>query len=118
MRSARDPPVPISIPSHINWSLAQRGSGYDPFATVANWTATSLRMLFSHSEMNITPRFRPVLDPGFVPASLWNRAYSRAVQESGGGEPFALALERSDASVSVFRTRVFPHDSLQAGRNL
>ncbi len=58
--------------------------------------------------MNIAPRFRPVLDPSFVPASLWNRAYAATVRDAGGGEPFALALERSDGSVSVFRTRVLP----------
>jgi predicted NBD/HSP70 family sugar kinase len=68
--------------------------------------------------MNISQRFRPVLDPAFVPASLWNRAYQAAVRESGGGEPFALALERSDGSVSVFRTRVFPHEGAHAGLNL
>src|SRR6516164_3391951 len=65
-------------------------------------------MLSSQSKMNIAPQFRPVLDPEFVPASLWNRAFASAVAESGGGEPLALSLERSDGSVSVFRTRVLP----------
>ncbi len=64
-------------------------------------------MLFSQSKMNIAPQFRPVLDPEFVPASLWNRAFASAVTASGG-EPLALALERSDGSVSVFHTRVLP----------
>jgi predicted NBD/HSP70 family sugar kinase len=68
--------------------------------------------------MNISPRLRPVLDPDFVPASLWNRAFASAVREAGGGEPLALALERSDGSVSVFRTRVFPHEGVHAGLNL
>lgn len=58
--------------------------------------------------MKIAPKFRPVLDPEFVPASLWNRTFAAAVRESGGGQPLALALERSDGSVSVFRTRVLP----------
>jgi len=65
-------------------------------------------VLFSQSKMNIAPQFRPVLDPEFVPASLWNRAFAAAVRASGGGEPLALALERSDGSVSVFRTHVLP----------
>lgn len=64
-------------------------------------------VLSSQSKMNIAPQFRPVLDPEFVPASLWNRAFADAVRASGGGEPLALALERSDGSVSVFHTRVF-----------
>lgn len=51
------------------------------------------------------PKFRPALDPGFVPASLWNRAYRAAARN---GRPLALALERSDGSVSVFHTSILP----------
>jgi len=51
----------------------------------------------------VTSQFRPALDPAFVPASLWNRAYRAAVRESSG-HPLALALERSDGSISVYRT--------------
>ena len=54
------------------------------------------------------PSIRPPLDPDFQPASLWNRAYRALVQQSGGGSPLALALERSDGAVSVFRTAVLP----------
>ncbi len=57
----------------------------------------------------ISPKSRPPLDPEFVPASLWNRAYRCQVQNAGGAQPFALALERSDGSVSVFRTAILPH---------
>ncbi|HUB35129.1 MAG TPA: hypothetical protein VMA31_18965 [Bryobacteraceae bacterium] len=60
--------------------------------------------------MNLAPKFRPALDAAFAPASLWNRAFAEAVRESGG-QPLALALERSDGSVSVFRTRVLPPES-------
>src|ERR1039457_6508183 len=56
----------------------------------------------------IAPRFIPPLDPAFVPASLWNRAYRARVAETGG-EPLAIALERSDGSVSVFHTAVLAH---------
>ena len=58
----------------------------------------------------ISPQFRPVLDPEFIPASLWNRAYRCRVQTAGGGQDFAIALERSDGSVSVFRTAILPHE--------
>src|SRR5690242_7013145 len=54
--------------------------------------------------MNITPKRRPVLDPTFLPASLWNRAFHATVGKNS--RPLALALERSDGSVSVFRTSV------------
>ena len=64
----------------------------------------------------ITPRFRPVLDPEFVAASLWNRAY-RSLMPTAGGSPLALALERSDGSVSVFRTSILPHEGAHAAIN-
>ena len=54
--------------------------------------------------MNITPQFRPALDPEFVPGSLWNRAFRRAV--GNHGRPLALVLERSDGSRSVFRAEI------------
>ncbi|HUB77887.1 MAG TPA: hypothetical protein VMB03_03775 [Bryobacteraceae bacterium] len=58
--------------------------------------------------MLLNPQFRPVLDPDFQPASLWNRAYRALVSQSGGGVPLAIALERSDGGVSVYRTAVLP----------
>jgi len=58
-----------------------------------------------------------VLDPGFQPASLWNRAYRALVSQSGGGIPLALALERSDGAVSVFRTAILPDSGQTADIN-
>ena len=54
------------------------------------------------------PRLGPELDPGFRPAYLWNRAFLRAVEESGQGVPFAVALERDGGQVSVYKTHLFP----------
>ena len=54
------------------------------------------------------PKLGPELDPGFRPASLWNRAFAAAVRESGQAVPFALALERDGGQVSVYRTQLFP----------
>jgi predicted NBD/HSP70 family sugar kinase len=61
------------------------------------------------SLISISSQFLPALDPGFVPASLWNRAYHAKVRESGGGAKVKVALERGDGSVSVFGTAVLPH---------
>jgi predicted NBD/HSP70 family sugar kinase len=61
-------------------------------------------------------KFRPVLDSEFVPASLWNRAYRARVKEIGGRN-LAIALERSDGSVSVFRTAVLPHEGKNVAIN-
>ena len=44
----------------------------------------------------ITPKFVPVLDPGFVPAVLWNRAYEEAAAIDG--RDVALALSRTDGT--------------------
>lgn len=60
-------------------------------------------------EISVNPRVTPPLDPGFVPASLWNRAFADAVEKSGAGQPLAVALARPGGSVSVHRTRIFPH---------
>jgi predicted NBD/HSP70 family sugar kinase len=65
----------------------------------------------------ISPKFRPVLDPEFVPSSLWNRAYRSQVKEAGGGQDFVIALERSDGSVSVFRTAILPHEGASVAIN-
>jgi len=69
-------------------------------------------------QIEVRPRCVPELDPGFVPAALWNRVFAQAVQAAGGGEPLAIALERPNGNVSVHEVRVFPHrgDRREANR--
>ena len=67
--------------------------------------------------MRLEAKFHPPLDPGFVAPALWNRAYRAAVRASGGGRPLALALERSDGSVSAFRTAILPHEGANVATN-
>ncbi|HLV01014.1 MAG TPA: ROK family protein [Acidobacteriota bacterium] len=59
--------------------------------------------------IQVSPLLIPELDPEFVPAALWNRAYQQKVNESGEAKPFALAVERNDGSISVTRTKILPH---------
>jgi len=59
----------------------------------------------------------PVLDPGFIPAALWNREYRNLVEQQGG-EPFALSLERVDGTRSTFRTQILEHTERNAPLNL
>jgi predicted NBD/HSP70 family sugar kinase len=59
--------------------------------------------------MKVQPIFKPILDPGFVPAVLWNRAYRQLCTASDGSRPFAITLERADGTISRFDTRVLPH---------
>lgn len=61
------------------------------------------------ADIVVSPKLRPTLDPNFIPASLWSRAYRACVREAGGGSPLAIALERGDGSTSVFRTAILPH---------
>ena len=69
------------------------------------------------SIIQISPKIEPPLDPGFVPASLWCWAYQMKVTESRQGKPLAIALARTDGSVSVFRTTVFPHEGTFVAAN-
>jgi predicted NBD/HSP70 family sugar kinase len=50
------------------------------------------------------------LDPEFLPASLFNRAY-RELAKRNGPVPLRLALERSDGSISGFDTCIMPPKS-------
>lgn len=56
----------------------------------------------------LSPRFTPALDPEFVPAVLWNRAYRTLVQQTREGRPLAIALTRADGRSSVWRGEVLP----------
>jgi predicted NBD/HSP70 family sugar kinase len=56
--------------------------------------------------LKISPFLRPPLDPDFLPAALWNRAYRAVVATDAGARPFALALQRPDGGVSRHQSRV------------
>jgi len=57
-------------------------------------------------------QIRPPLDPDFLPAVIWNREYLSEAREN-----LAIALQRSDGSVSLYRTRVLPHEGANVSRN-
>src|SRR5262245_18269060 len=67
-RSAREPPVPMSIPSHIDSYSGTRR--YYDLLNIDQINIDPINMAL----ISVSPKFRPVLDPDFVPASLWNRA--------------------------------------------
>ncbi len=73
-------------------------------------------MVLTSSAISVSSKFRPVLDPEFVPASLWNRQYRSCVEASGGSQ-LAVALERGRGSVSVFHTWVLPHEGVNVDVN-
>jgi len=58
--------------------------------------------------LKIKPEIKPPLDPEFIPAVLWNRAFRELVRKSGEARKIILSLERTNGSVSVFETDILP----------
>ena len=49
--------------------------------------------------LSVSPKIRPPLDPDFLPAALWHRAYAALVAADSGARPLAIVLVRRDDSV-------------------
>jgi predicted NBD/HSP70 family sugar kinase len=65
----------------------------------------------------VTPRVRPILDPGFRPAVLAIKAFEKLVSAAGGSVPVRLALEQEDGSVFRFDLGVLPDSHPQSAAN-
>lgn len=68
--------------------------------------------------MDINVLIKPRLDPGFIPASLWNRAYHEAVRASRGARPVRIGIGRPDGSTWVHQTELLPDEKIHAADNL
>jgi predicted NBD/HSP70 family sugar kinase len=66
----------------------------------------------------VDPKHRPVLDPDFVPAELWNRAYEAWVDVDPGSVPLVIAITRPDGTVFRHATRVLRHEGENISLNL
>ena len=69
-------------------------------------------------KLTVSPKVRPELDPEFIPAILWNRAYRADVAASGKGVDIVVALTRSNGTVSTLSTAIFPHEGDYAALNI
>ena len=58
--------------------------------------------------ITVTPSVVPELDPAFVPAVLWNRAYRKAAADSGKAVDIVIALYRPNGTVSTYETAILP----------
>jgi len=58
--------------------------------------------------VKITSRFAPELDPGFVPAVLWNREFRKLVEVDPDARSFRLAMTRPDGFVAVHEDVLLP----------
>ncbi len=67
--------------------------------------------------LEVQPRHRPVLDPTFRPAVLWNRAYQTRVRATGGSVELGIALVRRDGTTFTHRTRILPPTAAHAALN-
>ena len=58
-------------------------------------------------------KFTAELDPGFMPAAIWNENYRSQVKACGNAVEIVVALTRSNGAVSAWRTSILPHDSAE-----
>ena len=68
--------------------------------------------------LSVAPKLRPSLDPEFVPAALWTRAYRALVAADKAARPFAIALVRPEGTVFRHDTRVLSAGHPQAALTL
>ncbi len=65
---------------------------------------------------SIQPDIKAPLDPGFLPAVLFNRSYLERARASGKAVPLVLGLERECGLVSRFETVVIPNSDSETLR--
>ena len=58
--------------------------------------------------IDITPAFRPKLDPDFIPAALWNQAYLRLADATKDSLPVRISIERPDGTCWTYDTKILP----------
>ena len=63
-------------------------------------------------------KITPVLDPGFVPAVLWNRKFEEKVASDPGAHYVLIALGRTDGTVFRRDVRVLTHEGENIQENL
>jgi predicted NBD/HSP70 family sugar kinase len=67
-------------------------------------------------DLEVLARHRPALDPAFLPAVLWNRAYQARVRANPASVDLGIALVRQDGTTFTHRTRILQptpaHDAL------
>ena len=64
------------------------------------------------SKIVVNPKVVCELDPGFVPAALWNKAYREAVAASSDKLDIVIALKRANGAVSTYKTAIFKHEGV------
>ena len=68
--------------------------------------------------MQFEIKHKPLLDPDFLPAVLWNRAYRNLVESTPGSRELAIALTRDDGLRFLWKSRILPDTPEHRARNL
>lgn len=63
-------------------------------------------------------KITPVLDPGFVPAVLWNRAFEEKVSQDAGAHDLHIALARLDGTVFRKSVKILTHEGENEATNI
>lgn len=61
--------------------------------------------------IEVKPKYQPELDPGFVPAKLWNERYRKLANEHAGSREVSIRISRPGGAAWVYRTRLLPDES-------
>jgi predicted NBD/HSP70 family sugar kinase len=68
--------------------------------------------------LKITPFIRPPLDPEFLPAALWNRAYRELVAKDPNARTLEISLARPDGGASRHASRILSAGHPEASLSL
>ncbi len=60
-------------------------------------------------KINVNLKVKPVLDPEFIPAVLWNKEFKKKVYREGG-EKIVIILERTNGTISTYSTDILKND--------
>lgn len=69
-------------------------------------------------DLTVKPKIVPELDPTYVPAVLWNRAFRAKVESTPGALPLSIALTRTDGVCFRHDTHILPHEGDHKALNL
>jgi len=58
--------------------------------------------------IHIAPKCKPELDPGFVPAALWNREYLKAATDAPNSRTVRIGVDRPEGTTWVYDTTLLP----------
>lgn len=73
------------------------------------------RQRLKRAWLEVSPAFLPPLDPDFLPASLWTRAFKAKIRDAGAPRRVMIALERCKGSVSRYDLEILsPGSSAEA----